>query len=105
MTYVWIFVVVLALLLVHRTAEHLLCQGPGSKRKKHLFEVGTAVFLALAWLAGALAVLLNNNLRMEYLGLVVLCTPFVLGGIGFFTFLSFMVFRQEQEKDQWNDRR
>ncbi|MGF1574024.1 MAG: hypothetical protein ACFCU1_13245 [Sumerlaeia bacterium] len=94
----------LAILLIHRTVEHLLCQGPDAKKRKHQLELGTGIFLILSWTTGFLTVLLNNSLRMEYLGLMMIITPFILFGIIFFTFLSLIVYRQEREDDQWNDR-
>lgn len=104
MTVFYTLAIALGLLLIHRTVEHILCQGPDAAKRKHQLELGTGIFLFLAWVTAFLTVLLNNSLRMEYLGLMMISTPFILFGIGFFTFLSLVVYKQEKEDDQWNDR-
>lgn len=99
-----ILLIVLFILVAHRTIEHMICQGLDAKRRKFQLEMGTAAFLFLCWAVSFFAVLLDGDLRMEYLGMTMIATPFILFGIGFFSFLSVVVYKQDTEEDQWKDR-
>lgn len=100
-TSILILVGVAFLLLVHRAIEGLIVGGAENEeegaRRKFMFEMGTYIFLLLSWLGGIVVTVMINDFRTRYMGIVLFATPFVLIGILFFSYMSFLVYRQNEK--------
>jgi hypothetical protein len=99
-TSVFILLGVAFLLFLHRAIEGMLVSSADQEdeagRRKFIFEMGTAIFLFLGWAAAIAATLLINEWRTKYMGIVLFSTPFIFVGIAFFSYMSFLVYRQHE---------
>jgi len=86
------------LLILHRLLENILCSSGDTIRRKFILELSTAATVALGWITILVLTFAIASWRSEYLGMVMIATPFVLIGVLFFSYLSYIVYHQDLDQ-------
>ena len=98
MTSLIIVAAVAFVLILHRILENILCSSGDSVRRKFYLEISTAAVIALSWITVLILTFTISTWRSEYLGMVMLATPFIVIGVIFFSYLSYIVYHQDLDQ-------
>lgn len=94
----WFLIASVGFVVAHRAVEGLVCGTGDNARRKFLWNMGTAAFFVLALAGGWVAILLNGAWWQSWGGVLAICTPLALAGIGAFAYLNFLVYTDDERR-------